>query len=234
MDLFLTSNAWWIKKVDWKKIPIRLFEKNDFVVNLKNCVKSYEKFVLVASDPYNYAQNDMYLDLDIKALELSWLKFEQNLVLDYRSKGNESKILAWSSLVFLAWWDTYQQNLFFNDINLGQYLKNLDCCIVWISAWSINCACSAFNSPVTADDLNNPCIFSWLWLCDISIEPHFDVESENTIQMDSIYSESYNRVIYWLPDWSYILNGVVYGECYKIHNWKIELICEDGKILRLS
>lgn len=233
-SLFLTSNIWWIKKVDWnKKIPTSFFEKNNFVVNMKWCVESYEKFILVASDPYNYTQNDMFLDLDMKALEFSWLKFRENYILDYRNKDSVYEILKWWSLIFLSWWDTYQQNLFFNDINLKQYLENLDCCIVWISAGSINSANIVFNSPETLDQAKDPCILSWLGLCDINIEPHFYVKKENPFQINSILSESHNRIIYWLPDWTYILNNVIYGECYKIYKWKIKKICDDWKIFNI-
>ena len=65
MNLFLTSNIGGVKKEKGNKVPTKFFENNNFLKNLKKCVKNNKKFVLVASDPDNYEKNDLFLQIDI-------------------------------------------------------------------------------------------------------------------------------------------------------------------------
>ena len=229
MKLFLTSNIGGIEKINGEKIPVKFFENNSFLDNLKLNIKDYNKFILIASNPDNYEQNDRFLKMDIQALELSGLKFNEYLVLDNRNKDTISEVLKNNSLIFLCGGNTYQQNLFFNKINLKKYLKEIDSCIVGISAGAINSAEIVFNSPEKEDDLINPYILNGLALTDINVEPHYDEDNTNEIQMKSILKESNNRIIYGIPDGSYILNKTIFGKCYKIKNGEITLISNDNE-----
>lgn len=231
MKLFLTSNIGGVKKENGKKIPVNFFENNKFLKNMKESIKDYNKFIIIASDPDNYEQNDEYLKLDMKALALSELYFKENVVLDNRNKDDIDNVLNNSSLIFLSGGDTFQQNMFFHDINLKEYIKKTDACIVGISAGSINSAKTVFNSPEYEKDLTNPTILEGLDLTTINVEPHFDCDNLNKIQMDAILKESSNRVIYGLPDKSYIFNNKIYGKCYRVYKGKIELISKDDEIV---
>ena len=171
--------------------------------------------------------------MDIEALNLSGLFFDEYLVLDNRNKDNVSKILEDSSLIFLCGGNTYKQNKFFNEINLKNYIKELDCVVVGISAGAINSAKDVFNSPEEEEDLINPMYLSGLELTNINIEPHFDANNENELQQKYIIEESFNRIIYGIPDGSYIKDNIIYGECYKIENGKIELICNNNESVSL-
>jgi len=229
MKLFLASNIGGIKKQNDKIIPTKFFEDNEFLKNLKDSIHDYNKFVIIASNPDDYYKNDNYLKLDMQILALSNLIFKENIVLDNRNKNDIANILDNSSLIFLSGGNTYMQNKFFNNINLKDYIKNINACIVGISAGSINSAKIVYNSPKEKEDLNNPLILDGLGLTTINVEPHFDCCNPNKIKMDSIIEESYNRVIYGLPDKSYIFNNTIYGKCYKIHNGIIKLISNDDE-----
>jgi dipeptidase E len=218
MQLFLTSNIGGIEKINGQKVPVQFLKNNKFLENLKKSLKHYNKFVLVASDPNNYEKNDYFLSLDRKSLELSGIELSEYLLLDYRNKDCIKDVLNNCSLVFLSGGNTYQQNVFLNDINVKEYLKDLDCCVVGISAGSINSAKIVYNSPATEEDLYLPCILNGLDLTNFNIEPHFNTENRNKIKMDATLKESYNRTIYGIPDGSYVFDNVIYGECYKIHN----------------
>jgi len=231
MKLFLASNIGGVKKENGKKIPVKIFEDNNFFKNMKESIKEYNKFVIIASDPDNYERNDEFLRLDVNALALSKLYFKENVVLDNRNKDDIDNVLNNSSLIFLSGGDAFQQNMFFNDINLKKYIKKSDACIIGISAGSINSAKIVFNSPECEKDLNNPAILEGLDLTTINIEPHFDCDNPNKIQMDSIIKESNNRIIYGLPDKSYIFNNKIYGKCYRIYKGNIELISNDDEIV---
>ena len=68
--LFLTSNIWGIKKDNNTYTPTKFSEKNNFLANLKWEVTWNKKFVLISSNPNDYKGNDLFLELDKKALIL--------------------------------------------------------------------------------------------------------------------------------------------------------------------
>ena len=234
MVLFLTSNIGGIKKENGQKIPVEFYSKNQFLLNMKKSLKNNKKFVLIASNPFNFEQNDKFLEMDIEALKLSNLSFDECLILDNRNKTKVSEVLKDSSLIFLCGGNTYIQNQFFNEIDLKNYIKDLDSTIVGISAGAINSADIVFNSPEEDNDLSNPYILVGLGLTEFNIEPHFDIYNDNILQMKSILDESYKRVIYGLPDGSYIVGNKVYGRCYKIYQGNIEIICNDNECFLLE
>ena len=233
MVLFLTSNIGGIKKEKEKKIPVEFYSKNQFLLNMKKSLKSNKKFVLIASNPFNFEQNDQFLEMDIEASKLSGLSFDEYLILDNRNKTKISEVLKDSSLIFLCGGNTYIQNQFFNEINLKKYIKELDATIVGISAGAINCAEEVFNSPEEEDDLSNSSILVGLGLTEFNIEPHFDINNDNTIQNKAVLNESYKRVLYGLPDGSYINDNKVFGKCYRIYQGNVELICQDNEVVKL-
>lgn len=233
MVLFLTSNIGGIKKENGKKIPVEFYSKNQFLLNMKKSLKSNKKFVLIASNPFNFEQNDQFLEMDIEASKLSGLSFDEYLILDNRNKTKISEVLKDSSLIFLCGGNTYIQNQFFNEINLKKYIKELDATIVGISAGAINCAEEVFNSPEEDDDLSNSSILVGLGLTEFNIEPHFDINNDNTIQNKAVLNESYKRVLYGLPDGSYINDNKVFGKCYRIYQGNVELICQDNEVVKL-
>ena len=204
MVLFLTSNIGGVKKENGKKYPVRFFTKNKFLDNLKGNLLETKKFLLIASNPDEYEKNDLFLQMDIKALELSSLSFEEYTVLDGRNSSAVEAVLNNADLIFLCGGNTLIQNKFFNSINLKKYLNNLDSVVVGISAGSINSAKNVFNSPESVEDLNNSPYLQGLELTGINVEPHFDVnnltDESKKIQMNAILSESNNRVLYGLSD----------------------------------
>ena len=106
MRLFLASNIGGIKKENDKRIPVKFFENNNFLKNMKENINKYNKFVIIASDPNNYEQNDYYLKLDMEVLTLCGLNFKENVVLDNRNKDDIANVLSNSSLIFLSGGDT--------------------------------------------------------------------------------------------------------------------------------
>lgn len=242
MNLFLTSNIGGVKKENGNKIPIKFFENNNFLKNFKKYLKNNRKFVLIASDPDNYERNDLFLQMDIEALKLSGLIFEEYFVLDGRGKESISSILKDCDLIFLCGGNTLIQNTFFNSINLKEYLKNIDSVVVGISAGSINAAENVYNSPESEEDLKNSPYLNGLCLTSINIEPHFilqDLSDDNKkLQRNDILKESYNRTIVALTDGAYILQTdkecKLYGEIFKIKNGIISKICNNDECIILN
>ena len=77
---------------------------------MKKSLKSNKKFILIASNPFNFEQNDKFLEMDIEALKLSGLSFDEYLILDNRNKTKIPEVLKDSSLIFLCGGNTYIQN----------------------------------------------------------------------------------------------------------------------------
>lgn len=238
MNLFLTSNIGGIKKENGKKIPIKIFEKNDFLKNLKTNIKNFEKFVLIASNPDDYERNDLFLQMDVEALKLSGITFKECLILDERNKDKLANILLNAGLIILSGGDTLLQNKFFNAIKLQDYLKDIDAVIVGISAGSINMALNAYNSPECEEDLKYSSCLKGLGLTTYNIKPHFvldnfDGDDNKKLQRREILKESYNRDIIALSDGSYIhetdTECKLYGQAYSIKNGKIKQICKDNE-----
>ena len=241
MILFLASNIGGVKKENGKKYPVRFFEKNSFLNNLKKNLTNTKKFVLVASDPDNYDKNDLFLKMDIEALKLSDLCFDEYLVLDQRNTWDIENVLKDASLIFLSGGNTLIQNKFFNSINLKKYI-NYNSVVIGISAGSINSAKDAYNSPESEENLNNSPYLHGLELTNINIEPHFSLSNLNDdskkIQMKAILSESNKRILYGLTDGAYIIKTsskcMLYGESYKIQNGIIKKICNDDEVINID
>ncbi len=241
MILFLASNIGGVKKENGKKYPVRIFEKNSFLNNLKKNLTNTKKFVLVASDPDNYDKNDLFLKMDIEALKLSDLYFDEYLVLDQRNTWDIENVLKDASLIFLSGGNTLIQNKFFNSINLKKYIND-NSVVIGISAGSINSAKDVYNSPESEEDLNNSSYLHGLELTNINIEPHFSLSNLNDdskkIQMKAILSESNKRILYGLTDGAYIIKTsskcMLYGESYKIQNGIIKKICNDDEFINIE
>lgn len=241
MILFLASNIGGVKKENGKKYPVRFFEKNSFLNNLKKNLINTKKFVLVASDPDNYDKNDLFLKMDIEALKLSNLCFDEYLVLDQRNTWDIENVLKDASLIFLSGGNTLLQNKFFNSINLKKYIND-NSVVIGINAGSINSAKDVYNSPESEEDLNNSPYLHGLELTNINIEPHFSLSNLNDdskkIQMKAILSESNRRILYGLTDGAYIIKTsskcMLYGESYKIQNGIIKKICNDDEFINID
>ena len=241
MILFLASNIGGVKKENGKKYPVRFFEKNSFLNNLKKNLTNTKKFVLVASDPDNYDKNDLFLKMDIEALKLSDLCFDEYLVLDQRNTWDIENVLKDASLIFLSGGNTLLQNKFFNSINLKKYIND-NSVVIGISAGSINSAKDAYNSPESEEDLNNSPYLHGLELTNINIEPHFSLSNLNDdskkIQTKAILSESNKRILYGLTDGAYSIKTsskcMLYGESYKIQNGIIKKICNDDEVINID
>lgn len=242
MNLFLASNIGGVKKENGNKFPIKFFENNKFLTNLKKYIKNSKKFVLIASNPECYESNDFFLKMDIEALKLSNLTFEEYLILDGRNKNNVADILAGSDLIFLCGGNTLTQNTFFNSINLKKYLKNIDSVVVGISAGSINAADNVYNSPESEEDLKKSPYLNGLGLTTINIEPHFILEdlsnNNKRLQRKEILKESYHRTIIALTDGAYIFQTdkecKLYGESYSIKNGIINKLCNNDECIILN
>lgn len=224
--LFLTSKICETQELDWKLALSKLSNENDFLDTLKKQIKTQNTFVMLASDPTAYQQNDQFLQLDRQALTLSGLHFQEYLVLDNRNKDKVKTVLDQASLVILAWGNTHQQNQFFSAIDLGKYLKSIDCPIVGISAGAMNCGEIVINSSEKSKNPELPLILRGMGISKYTIVPHFQKKKENQNELSLILEASQDTKIYALQDGSYLLNDTIYGRCDLVYQGKITKICD--------
>lgn len=225
-NLFLTSKICENQELDWKLSLSKLSNENDFLDTLKKQIKTQNTFVMLASDPTAYEKNDQFLQLDRQALTLSGLHFQEYLVLDNRNKDKVKTVLDQASLVILAWGNTHQQNQFFSAIDLGKYLKSIDCPIVGISAGAMNCGEIVINSSEKSKNPDLPLILKGMGISQYTIVPHFEKKKKNPDEMKLIIQASQKMKIYALQDGSYLLNDTIYGRCDLIYQGKITKICD--------
>ena len=224
--LFLTSKICEKQELDWELSLSKLSNENGFLDTLKKQIKTQNTFVMLASDPTAYEKNDQFLQLDRQALTLSGLHFQKYLVLDNRNKDKVKTVLDQASLVILAWGNTYEQNQFFSAIDLGKYLKAIDCPIVGISAGAMNCGETVINSSEKSKNPDLPLILKGMGISQYTIVPHFEKKQKNPDEMKLIIQASQKMKIYALQDGSYLLNDTIYGRCELIYQGKITRICD--------
>lgn len=235
MIKILVSNLNHYHKVDGKKVANEIDNKNGLVRHIKKYLKNNSSILFISADSKDIEKNDLYSSLLFEALKMSGIVFEKYNVLNDETKNNAKEFVEKADLIFLSGGSTYNQNMFFEELNLKDLLKNYDGIIIGQSAGALNMAVSGFNSPEEMKD-SEPIYFEGLGLTDLNIEPHFilddsDFNESEVYQRNYILKESKNRVIYALCDTSHILlvenEAIIYGESYVIKNGVIVKISED-------
>ena len=239
MTLFLTSNIGGVKKENGEVGVTSFTQENGFIFRLKDSIRNYNKFVLIASNKDNYEKNDFMLKVDIGALNLSKIFFHEYVVLDSRNKDKISEVLKGADLIMLCGGNTLLQNNFFNEVQLKDYLPS-ETVIVGISAGSINSAHDVYDSPECEEDLNRSPYLKGLGITNINVEPHFilePIEENDKLQRREVLKESFNRDIIALTDGAYIIQTdeecTLYGEGYLIKEGLITKLCENDKQLNI-
>lgn len=119
---------------------------NNFLTNLKKTLNNNQKFVLIASNPDNYDENERLLHLDQQACEMSDLSFQSYAVIDHRNINQINEILDQAALIVLAGGNTQLQNHFFKKSKLKRVLQSSKSPILGISAGAMNCGEIVVNS----------------------------------------------------------------------------------------
>lgn len=83
-NIFLTSDIGGVKKKEEHLLATPFIKKNSFFSNLVSTLKNRKKLLLIASDPFAYEKNDLFLDIDKSAFFMSDVQFEEYAILDYR------------------------------------------------------------------------------------------------------------------------------------------------------
>ncbi len=230
-------------KVNGEKIANAIDNTNGIVDHIKEYLMDTNAILFIASSPEDKEKISLYSKLLFEALKLSDISFNEYLVLDNSTIDDAEEYINKANMIFLSGGDTFEQNEFFNRINLKEKLLNYKGLIVGQSAGAINMAEDVFNSPEEMEE-SEPIFYKGLGLTNINVEPHFVLDSSEfdeseKYQRDIILNESNNRNIYGQCNGSHILidsegQVLICGETYLISNNEIVSICSNGEKKKLN
>ena len=241
MIVILASDLKSYNKDNGNIVPTKIDNINYLVDNIKCNIKNNKGLLFIPSDMNDEERPQKNFDILVDSLKLSGVNFQNTYLLTLDNKEKLEEYISDSSLIFLSGGVTYTQHLLFEELNLSELLKKYDGLIIGQSAGAINLADNVYNSPESLEEKN--IYFKGLGLTDINIEPHFELDIDTKDQLElyqrnHILKESNNRIIYGIPDGSYILindkNTYIYGESYLIKDGKIALINSNSTVFKIG
>ena len=242
MILFLTSNTF--------RERVRCEDKgemipdNGLVDELRRCFPDPCRALYFCDDPDD-KDNDFLADIFRDAFEYSGFRFEQFTCVDARNAAQTAELIKESNFIILGGGHLPTQNRFFNDIGLCKLIKEYDGLILAISAGSMNSADEVYMMPEFEGEAFDPKLrgfSSGLGLTKTIVIPHYDDFRNETldglrIMEDIVYPDSKGRIIYAIPDGSYIYvkDGLeeLRGEGYVIKDGTIKQISANGNSVLL-
>lgn len=245
MKLFITSSPCDDNVPEGVQLSCILFEKNQFVKNLKKDWKPDSKVLIITAFEDNDPDNDEMRDTFEKAFNYHGLTCTMKL-LDHRSYELTDELLKESNGIILGGGHVPTELQIFNALNLRQRLNSWEGdFIMGISAGSMNMAENVYIQPEEAGEGIDPSFVKFakgLGLTETNILPHYQKTRHYMLDgmrlyEDITYSDSMGHKFYVLPDSSYVLceNGreTIYGESYLIQDGKIFMLCKDEEIVIL-
>lgn len=240
MKVFLTSNLGCSKKINGIKYPKKMDNTNNFIEVFKDKLDQNRKFIFIASSPDEYERNDNYGISTFESFKLSGFDFQNNIIVDYRYKGNLDEDIKSSDVIFLAGGHTPTEMAYFEEIGLRDILKNYEGVIIGQSAGAINLAETVVCAPEYEGEIGTDYVWKGLGKTNINIEPHFvlDVPEEDLKVREELLKVSIDYPLYAITDGSYIFDDgedpIIYGESYYINNGNIEPLSKNGETYKIK
>ena len=231
-------------KVDGKRIPTKLMEKNGLSDNISSSWIENAKVMIISGSPVFYDKNDSVLTCMEGTLPLSGLSFSELLMCDERNREIINR-LSEMDVIILGGGHVPSQNAFMKKLKLKERLADWDGLLIGGSAGSMNCAEVVYAGPELPGEAVDPVFQRWisgLGITKTNIFPHFEMLKDEMLDgmrliEDITYSDNMGHEIIALNNGSYIVveNGVetLYGEAYSIKDGIQRQICEDGEWVKL-
>ena len=238
MICFLTS-------LPWKEDTGKLDPANGFLDEMRRCVKSPCRMLLICSDPED-EDNDRRTEATAQDFINEGIEISSVSVLDGRNPEQAEELIHNSDLIILDGGHVPTQNRFFSQIGLRELLKSYDGVVLGISAGTMNSADEVYAEPEEEGEALDPdyeLFIPGLSLTNNMILPHYYdkkgalVDGLRVIE-DITLPNSMGKVFYYLPDGSYLFieNGVeeLRGEAYLVSDGEITKISDCGEIYPLK
>lgn len=238
MTAILTSSLGGSHKINGKRIPTYLLNKNGLTDQIKKYWQKGSNVLIISASPGEYDRNDNILFCQKEAFSMSGLSVGSFGMCDYRNEEIIKNIHAYNVLL-LAGGHVPTQNEFLKKLDLKSQLRDYKGIIISWSAGSMNCAEIVYAQPELegeAVDTDYRRFISGLGITKKMIIPHFqdvkkDVVDGLRMMEDITYPDSKGREFIALNDGSYIISDdgteTLYGEAYRIKDGKIMKICSE-------
>lgn len=181
--------------------------------------------------------NDSILNIFTAAFPMSGLSIKQVSICDKRNIHLANDLADYDVLI-LAGGHVPTQNIFFEEIQLKDYLHCFDGILIGISAGSMNSAEIVYAQPELEGesvDKDYKRFLPGLGITSLMILPHYqnskdDILDGKRLYEDITYPDSHGREFYALVDGSYLLieddTTTLFGEAYLIKDGSIKKICK--------
>ena len=245
MVLFLTSSPCDDDVPAGANLPCIFFERNSFVENLRECMRSNAHLVVVAADPESFELNDEMMRTFVKCFAWHGLTIAEANLLDARTAENADELIGESDVIILGGGHVPTENAFFHEIGLRELLEGYEGVVIGISAGTMNCADEVYAQPELEGESIDPDyerFIEGLGLTDVNVLPHYQKVKNylldgKRLYEDITYLDSFGHAFFALPDGSYVLQdedgAFLFGEGYCIADGVMEQICVDGEWVEL-
>lgn len=181
-------------------------------------LKNVKTISFIASSPENHEKNMNFVYGNEKITGMinhlkDFANFEQISIVD-----DENKYLDINSDVIYLLGGNYETQLnFIKENKFDEILKNYNGILLCTSCGAMNVAEYGYYSK--DDDIKKSFFYNGLGLTNITIDPHFEIESD--IQVEEAKKMSFEHIVYGVPN----------SSCIKISNNNVEMI---GKIYEFN
>jgi len=218
---------------------------NSFIDELRGCLSKESRVLFICSDPDLYDKTDFFANVTKEIFENAGFSFGSFCILDSRNEHKAPELIKKCDLIILAGGHVPTQNRFFNRIGLRGLLKDYTGILIGISAGSMNSAETVYAQPEREGEAIDPAyqrFLPGLGLTKTMLLPHYQENKDEILDGQRVYediafSDSFGRVIYAIPDGSYLFikNGKeeLRGEAYRISEGKMLQIAQTNDVFVL-
>lgn len=240
MTLFITSSPF-LEGAD----RALLSNANGFLDRIRQALPPTPRALFVCSDPNDHEMTCQFGAETMAAFARARIPFSAYQVLDGENAEDAAELIARADFIILAGGHVPTQNAFFQDIGLGELLREFPGTIMGISAGSMNLAEEVYIQPEEEGE-SSPGFVRFapgLGLTDVNILPHYQKVKDfwldgQRLFEDITYADSFGRMFFVLPDGSYFYQDedqlLLIGESWVIQDGEIHPLLHNGEILNLD
>lgn len=244
MISFLTSHIGNTYKLNGKRYPQKIWNKNGFLDLLRQHWQKPCSVLIIGTAPDCYERNDNILDCMKISFPMTGLPVKDIRIVDDRDETPVQHLEDFDVLI-LSGGHVPSQNAYFEKLLLKERLTGFDGILIGISAGTMNSAQTVYAHPELDGEAIDPTyrrFIPGLGITKTMVLPHYQQIKDDTLDglrvfEDIAYPDSIGKEFYALVDGSFITveNGIstLYGEAYLIKDGELRQVCEDDCTLQL-
>ena len=216
--------------------------ENGFADNLRRCLPDRIRCLFIASSPDEPHLTQRFGYEMASCFAEAGFLFSDFRILD-RQNQDDAQMLIWKSdFIILSGGHVPTQNAFFQDISLGELLKDYQGVVLGISAGTMNAADRVYVQPEEPGESvpEFPRFAEGLGITNVNVLPHYQMVKDNYLDgrrlfEDITYADSWGECFYVFVDGTYLLiedgRTTLFGEAYRLADGQMEQISQVGDVL---